>query len=452
VELFVIPVEEKFIIYRPLRRLAFVGNEAMARLVTRMAGDEPWSATDLPPSILSYLENVGFLEPDPPPPPPRDAEYYPTSAVLLSTSRCNLRCIYCYARAGEEAIQDMPIDLARTAIDHAHQNALELGRSQFDLVFHGGGEPTLIWKTLQEAVAYARAKDLPCRIALVSNGIWTERQREWLIASLDQMTISFDGTRETQDRQRPFASGKSTFKAIMKSIEYLDRYGFDYGIRMTALGPWRGRLVRDVEFICEETGCRRIQVEPALNTRRGEYRSPTLDESEDFAAGFMEAFEVAERVGRRLVYSGARPWLLTCSFCSAPFGGLIVTPAGNLVSCYEVTDSQHPLAEMCTIGQIEDGRVAVDDENRRAVLSRLTARRKACRDCFCYWHCAGDCHVKTFYPGVDADPKASTRCHTNRSITAQMLLWHIAASDNGVWRGDRRLPSDPELVGEEAHA
>lgn len=448
-ELFVIPIEDKFIIYRPLRRLAFVGNQAMAQVAREVAAGESSSAGDLPPSALSYLEKIGFLEPDPPPPPPRETEYRPTCAVLLCTSRCNLRCVYCYANAGQGAIQDMPIELARTAIDHAHHNARELGRSKFDLVLHGGGEPTLIWKTLQEAVAYARAKDLPCHISLVSNGIWTQQQREWLLHSLDQLTISFDGSEETQDGQRPFASGKGTFAAAMETIGELDRVGMDYGVRMTALGPWQGRLVKDVEFICQGTGCRRIQVEPALDAARGEYRPPTLDESTDFVAGFMEAYAVTDRLGRRLVYSGARPWLLTHSFCSAPHGGLVVTAAGDLVTCYEVTSPQHPLAEMCTIGRIEDGQVFVDLDKRRSVLSSLAARREACRDCFCYWHCAGDCHVKTFYPGAEAGPQASTRCHTNRSITAQILLWQIAASDDGVWRDERRLAHDPDLPGKE---
>ena len=436
-EILTIAVGDKFILYRPLRRLAFVGNSAMARLVRGLAGDGPHSTSDLPPSILEYLQAIGFLEPDPPP-PARDVEYRPTSAVLLSTNRCSLRCVYCYADAGVGVAQDVSLELARTAIDHVYQNAVELGQPEFELTFHGGGEPTLSWETLVEAVAYARAKDLPCHVAMVSNGIWTERQRAWIIPNLNELTVSFDGARETQDRQRPFASGNGTFEAVMQTIRALDEQGFDYGIRMTALAPWRGRLIQDVQFICNETGCKHIQVEPALNARRGEYQAPSSRESEDFVGGFMESFEVAERAGRQLAYSGARPWLLTPSFCSAPYGSLVVTTAGNLVTCYEITNPRHPLAEMCTIGRIEEGRVIVDQGKRRALLSRMESRQEACRDCFCYWHCAGDCYAKAFYPGVDAVPETSARCQTNRAITAQMLLRAIAASDDGVWRGEKR--------------
>ena len=94
-EVFAVPIEDKFLLYRPLRRLAFVGNEAMARAVMGLAtrqGEVDY-ATDPPPDVLAYLERIGFLEPDPPPPPSRDLEYRPTSAVILSTNRCNLRCV-----------------------------------------------------------------------------------------------------------------------------------------------------------------------------------------------------------------------------------------------------------------------------------------------------------------------------------------------------------------------
>jgi uncharacterized protein len=444
-EVFAVPIEDKFLIYRPLRRLAFVGNEAMARAVMGLATrqGEVDNAVDLPPDVLAYLEKIGFLEPDLPPPPPRDPEHRPTSAVILSTNRCNLRCVYCYADAGLETGEDVPLEMAKTAIDLAHRNAVELGRSSFDLTFHGGGEPTLAWDTLVEAVAYARAKDLPCDVSVVSNGVWTERQREWLIPNLNGLTISFDGTRETQDSQRPFAPGKGSFEAVMETIRAFDEQGFRYGIRMTAMAPWQGRLVKDVEFVCRETSCRRIRVEPAYNLQRGGYRSPSPEESADFVAGFMEAYAVAEEAGRVLSYSGAKPWHLGSTFCSAPYGGIIVTPGGELVSCYEVTSSRHPLAGVCTIGRIENGRVTVDEEKRRGVLSYLAARREACRDCFCYWHCAGDCHAKTLYPGEDATPKTSTRCRVNRSITAQMLLWQIASTDDGVWRAKKKRLSDP---------
>jgi uncharacterized protein len=440
IDLSIIPVAGRYVLYRPLRRLAIAGNEALARVVAGQAqalsrGD---TLPDLPPSIAEFLSGIGFLEPDPLPPPPPDETFQPAMAVLLLTSRCNLRCVYCYANGGEEAAEDLDPSVARAAIDHVHRNAVDLGRRRFELTFHGGGEPVTAWHSLQAAVAYARAKDLPCHISLVSNGVWTARQRDWLIRHVDSLTISLDGAPLTQDRQRPRPSGRGSSAAVMTTVRALDQAGASYGIRLTALPPWRDQLARDVEFVCRETGCRSMQVEPAFNTVRGEYRPPSPEEAEAFAAGFLAAWETARAAGRQLTFSGARPWVLTAVFCTAPHAALIVTPAGRLVTCYEIAGPRHPLAHACGIGRIEAGQVIVDEGNRAALLAGLAARRAACRDCFCYWHCAGDCHAKALSPASGA-PGSGTRCQMNRAIVAQMLLSFISTADDGVWRGDQTM-------------
>ncbi len=124
-EVFAVPVEDKVLLYRPLRRLAFIGNQAMADLTLGLLGKGPGSeqpgeeafSSDNHPDACDFLEKIGFLKPDPPPPPLPDCEFKPTSAVLLLTSRCNLRCIYCYAGGGERGVQDLTPEMARAAVD-----------------------------------------------------------------------------------------------------------------------------------------------------------------------------------------------------------------------------------------------------------------------------------------------------------------------------------------------
>ena len=446
-EIFAIPIEDKFILYRPLRRLAFVGNRAMADLTLRLTGQHPAASLEETNSKqgVDFLKTIGFLEPDPLPPSPLDPAYRPTTVVLLLTNRCNLRCTYCYADGGEGFVQDLSSELAQAAIDYACQNAVAQGQSHFELVFHGGGEPIQAWKTLQEATIYARSKKLDCKVTMVSNGIWSTRQREWIFKNLDSLSISLDGEQETQDQQRPFASGRGSFKAVMRTIEALDKAKFPYGIRMTATAPWRGRLPKDVRFICEETGCPAMHVEPAFNIRRGEHQGPTQAESEAFVEAFMEAFEIASRAKRQLVYSGARPWLLTRTFCTAPYGALIVNPAGDLVTCYEVANKNHTLAKMSVVGRIVGDQIIVDNQARRSFLAYLGKKQAKCSDCFCYRHCAGDCYTRSFPAEAGNSQSLSPRCIMNREITARILLWYIMAGD-GVWRGQGVHPQATQLL------
>lgn len=431
---FAIPIEDKVILYRPLLQRAFVGNSAMAEMTLRLVRGGTSAASDAPEELIQFLEAIDFLQPDPAPPPPPSRSYRPTTAVLLLTNRCNLRCTYCYAAGGEGATSDLPIEQARIAIDAACRNAKELGRSHFELTFHGGGEPMQAWETLQEATRYARSKDLPCRVTMVTNGVWSRSQRKWILEHLDHVSVSFDGRQVTQDRQRPIASGQGSFSAVMRTLSALDEAEMPYGIRMTATAPWRGELPEDVRFICEETGCPTMQVEPAFNVRRGTHKGSTAEESEAFVDAFMEAFEIARGEGRQLTYSGARPWLLTHAFCMAPYTALIVTPAGDLVTCYEVTEETHPLNDLSHIGRVADSRLLLDEDVHAAMLDYLAEKRAACRDCFCYWHCAGDCYVRAYYAQAGDGEGVNPRCYMNREITARILLWYIMAGD-GVWRG-----------------
>lgn len=418
----------------------------MAALARGLA-DGAISPESLPDDVQEFLETIGFLDPDPPTPQLPEPQDTIGMVTLLLTTRCNLRCIYCYANGGEEPIADVPLEVARQAIDHACEGAAGEGQPDFQLCFHGGGEPVQAWGLLQAVTAYARSRPLPCHISLVSNGVWSPAQREWLLEQVDDFSISFDGGPETQNRQRPFPAGAGSFDLVMETIRALDRRKSAYGIRMTALEPWSTHLPEDVRFVCEETDCPGMQVEPAFTAGRGQHSGPSRSQADDFIAGFMAAWEIANAHGRRLEYSGARPANITASFCSAPNGGLIVHPQGRLVACYEVANDSHPLLDLSTIGHIDGQGISMDEGSRRRLLDGIEARRERCRDCFCFWHCAGDCYTRAYASdgGAEAFPGQSPRCHINREITKQMLLWYMMAGD-GVWQGQQPSPQELRLL------
>lgn len=437
-ELYIIPASdqasaEQYIIYRPLLGLAFVGNRPMADLARRIADTTPATPADDPAS--QFLASIGFFEADPGAPKPPDGDFLPTTAVLLLTNQCQLRCTYCYAAAGEAESQQLTFDIARASIDHVHQVAISRGRDHFDLSFHGGGEPTLASKVMQAACVYARQKSIPAKITLTSNGVWSPALRQWILKNIDGLTLSIDGRPSTQDRQRPFASGRGSSARVMETIAELDHHGYPYGIRMTSMKPWE-ELPADVEYLCSHTRCRSIQVEPTFNTSRGGHGEAGEAEMLAFGRAFLQAWEIADRMGKRFYYSGARAAIRTATFCSAPFQALVTDIHGNLVSCYEVTCPAHPFYEISRIGTVdpEHHTVHPDDAARRHLLDTIEARRQSCRDCYCYWTCAGDCYVRAFAQGENGHLVHTPRCTLNRFLTRELLLYLIARG-NGVWRG-----------------
>ena len=118
-EIVTIPIEavdgkEKFILFRPMKSIAFVGNRAMVNLVEALDRGE---APDQPEAV-QFLRGIGFLEPDPPLPAIGQPVFEPTSAVLLMTNQCQLRCVYCYAAAGENPKEELSFETAKTVIDY----------------------------------------------------------------------------------------------------------------------------------------------------------------------------------------------------------------------------------------------------------------------------------------------------------------------------------------------
>jgi uncharacterized protein len=437
-EVHTIPIEdEKFIIYRPLLQLAFIGNQEMADLAIELANDEYHQSVDMPEEVSDFLNGINFFRPDPPP-PQRNQTFHPTTAVLLVTNRCNLRCTYCYADAGMPVPEDVSLELAQTVIDKVCQNAIDANQSRFELNFHGGGEPTQAWTMMKEATAYARSKPLSCHISVVSNGVWSPTQRDWLFENIDNINISFDGDQPTQDHQRPLASGEGSFKHVMETIRAMEAANIHYSIRLTATAPFRDKLPEDIRFFCEETNCQQLHVEPAFNIERGGHQEPRLEECEEFIEAFIEAFDIAKRAGRDFKYSSARPETITATFCGAPYNSLIVTPGGKLVTCYEVTNKIHHLANISTIGSIIDGQVLVNGESRYKLHKSFNDKWKsACKDCFCRWHCAGDCYARTTVMENGTPRILKNRCLINRQTTIHLLLWYIMAN-HGIWLGQTR--------------
>lgn len=422
---------DKYIIYRPLAGLAFVGNRVMADLATAVT-TPPTNGAASPSAAMTFLETIGFLKPDPPPPSNGTNGFQPTTAVLLMTNQCQLRCTYCYAAAGEMPQKEaLTPELGVAVIDYVCRTAMELERPQFELSFHGGGEPTFAWEVIKSCVADARKRPLPAKITLTSNGVWSPRQREWLIHNLDGLSLSVDGSPQTQDRQRPFVSGIGSSKFVMDTIAALDKHQFPYGIRMTATAPW-SNFPEDVRFLCENTDCRSFQVEPAFNVTRGGHEQGAAADYQTFADAFMQAYEIANKAGRRLHYAGARIWLVTDTFCTAPYHALIVNPRGELVTCYEITSDTHPLAAISRIGHIENGQVILDEAARQYLHKLIAERKQSCGDCYCYWSCAGDCYTRSFTHQPGSHLTHGPRCQMNRAITREMLLHHIAHT-NGVW-------------------
>ncbi|HJQ99943.1 MAG TPA: radical SAM protein [Candidatus Polarisedimenticolaceae bacterium] len=125
---------------------------------------------------------------------------------LVLTSRCNLKCSYCFENDKKDL--RMTWEIARAGMDRA----LASPRDEVDLVFFGG-EPTLEFPLLRRCVAYAREnarKGQHVAFSIITNGTTLgEPEIDFLAAHDVDTTISFDGVPQAQAFR-----GKGTFDRL----------------------------------------------------------------------------------------------------------------------------------------------------------------------------------------------------------------------------------------------
>jgi uncharacterized protein len=440
-ETFVIPLaNERFLVYAPLRRTAFVANRSLVgSLAAAQTGPFP-ASTDEDQALLRLFQKWGLVDEEPDEDespgavltgPPR-----PVEITLLLTTACTLRCTYCYASAGDTPRQRMPLEVARRGIRFVLSNAVEVGSPTITVSYHGGGEPTANWAVMTESLEYARseasARGLGVVAAAATNGVLDDGQADWIIANLDGgVTLSFDGLPEVHDRYRVTARGKGSSRRVMRTMRRFDAAGFGYGVRLTVTSDHVASLPASIEFICSEFRPARIQVEPAY--RLGRWRRAPSADTGAFLVAFREAQGVAARHGRVLDYSAARAGMMTSHFCGVSQDNFCLSPSGNVTACYEAFTEADPLADVFFYGRPGTDGYEFDGPNMERLRRRAVQFLDWCQGCFAKWDCAGDCFYKALATNGRRPFRGSQRCHITRELTKDQILGRIAGAGGVVW-------------------
>jgi uncharacterized protein len=155
--------------------------------------------------------------------------------VLKLFERCNLACDHCYMyEAADQGWRDRPMAMAEATVaqvavrvaEHAEAHDLDEVR----MVLHGG-EPLLAGVAkVTRAIEVIRAA-VPSRtrvlFAVQTNGILLSADYlDLFVRHGVSVGVSLDGTRAGNDRHRRYASGRSSFEAVVNGIGLLRQPAF----------------------------------------------------------------------------------------------------------------------------------------------------------------------------------------------------------------------------------
>jgi len=233
-EIFVIPLNDNFILYAPLAGTVLEVTSGMIPFLKRLGQMEASEHSE----IMGTLRDSGILVPVSSGKKVLDTSskvrfgYLPTSLAVLPSYNCNLRCLYCYSKAGEDCKARVSWPTVKAAIDFALTNAQRKQVKKTFLAFSGGGEPflpanmDLIKCSVEYFRSCAETYGLRHLVSGATNGVLRSKDLEWMAASFDTLSISLDGPKDVQDRQRPFRNGSGTTERVLETLSHLDSVGF----------------------------------------------------------------------------------------------------------------------------------------------------------------------------------------------------------------------------------
>jgi len=157
------------------------------------------------------------------------------------TGRCNLRCVHCYAGAGERASEELATAEARKVI-------ADLAEYGVPVVLFSGGEP-LMREDILELVRYAAS--LGIRPVLSTNGtlISKETARRLKEAGVAYVGVSLDGVEAVNDR---FRGKPGAFREALAGLRHCREAGLRTGVRFTLTRFNAGELPALFRLIEEE--------------------------------------------------------------------------------------------------------------------------------------------------------------------------------------------------------
>ncbi len=324
-------------------------------------------------------------------------------ASFFLTSKCNLRCVYCYNREERTQFkeQSLPLHIAKAGIDYFFAN-----NPSRHIRFYGPGEPTQEFLLMKNIVEYAHEKaGESVSTELQTNGCFGKNVREWLLDNINIIWVSFDGEPDIQNTNRPTANGKPSAPIIENNVKWLitntENRNLMVGARVTVTDTNIKRQKEIVDYFYN-LGIRYTWTDPLFPSVD---TIPVCDDAiklekynfnmDEYVDTYVEAYHYAKEKG---MFFGS---FLTCNFdgvcnqhCRACTPVPHFTTDGYISACDLVTFGENAGHMDCFVyGRWNEEKQTfdIDYEKVKVLQKRTTDNLPHCRECPVREHCGGYC-------------------------------------------------------------
>ena len=285
--------------------------------------------------------------------------------VILPTTGCNARCIYCY----EEGMK--PVKMTPEVIDRTIQFIKETHSKDTIDISWFGGEPLLCPDIIDKISAGIREAGLKLKSTMTSNGslvtpeIIRKMKEDW---NLRHIQISMDGLEEDYISRKRYYRYTDTYRKVMESVSLMSEAGINVSIRCNVDEENIDSIPEFMKELAEGISDK-TNVNVYFAILYGMLGSPGYPVLRKKNVSYVPLVgEYGFRTGTGLSRDNKE---LRVNHCMADGGGIVIDPEGNLILC------EHCPPE----GRVGDIWHGITDEKARKEFCRKDIVREKCRKC-----------------------------------------------------------------------
>jgi len=351
------------------------------------------------------------------------------------TTKCNMRCVYCYNSKERAEVQEkaLPLEIAKAGIDEYFAN-----NASRHIRFYGPGEPTMEFDLMCQIVEYAREKYKNISVEIQTNGAFSSRAREWILDNINIVWISFDGTPDIQDKQRPLGNKLAKSSPIIEeNIRWLNENkgnrNLMIGARVTVTDLNVNHQIEMVDYF-NRLGINYIWTDPIFPEVK---KRPVCEDNDRvemfhidldvYVKNFIKATKYAKT---KNVFYGS---FLTCNFdgeakinCRACTPVPHLTPDGYISACDLVVygeDAYHMDSFIYGKWDEQNKKFVYDNIKIKALQNRNIDNIMHCKNCIAKLHCGGYCLGEVLNETGKLDGQKSDTCKAIRTLYKELGVY-----------------------------
>jgi uncharacterized protein len=309
----------------------------------------------------------------------------------------------------------MTFEVAKAAIDFLIKNS---GKRKILETDFFGGEPLMNLDVVKKTVEYAKKEaekvGKTFLFTLTTNGVLLNGETaKWLNDEMENVVLSVDGRRSTDDGVRKTVNGKGSYDVIIENIKNFVKMRGDkhYYVR----GTYTNKNLdfgADVLALADD-GLTEISLEPVVLEKGhplyiGKESLPAIkEEYRKLAKEYLRRREKGERLFNFFHFNidleGGVCLRKRVSACGAGNEYFSVTPNGNIFPCHQFANEKEYL-----MGNVFDG--VINEDIRKIFRDNNLYTKKKCENCFAKYHCSGGCAANNIHFGGDINTPYEITC------------------------------------------